>query len=214
MSEEPLKLPLQSDPVTHINACIDPIAVFFMTCASIMSCSTFKVKDKAALVFNKDGNGEVIGACIADYDKEGDNYHYYFSFDAAEIKSIKNAVNFEDFMSPTSNMSFIDVFEYEYEKHYWTALTNNQIIKVFSVCILETIFQWLDINAKEGEVVELVIDGITGNYKFNIDEAEYNSLMAPIAVATVEVIKDVKKMNIQFAEEFKAIAKGSSDTIN
>lgn len=214
LREEPVQLPLVSDPVTHLNAALDPIAVFFMTCASIMSCSTFKVKDKSALVFNKGESGEVIAACIADYDKEGDNYHYYFSFDVAEIKSIKNSVNFGDFASATSNMKFEDVFDYEYEKHYWTALTNKEMIKVFSICILETIYNFLDINAKEGEVVELIIDGVTGNYKFNIDETQYNELFGPIAIASVEVIKDVKKMNIQFAEEFKAIAKGSSDVIN
>ena len=63
---------------------------------------------------------------------------------------------------------------------------------------------------KDGEVVELVIDDYIGRYD-KMTAEQYAAALVPVAIATVETVKDVKKMSIQFSEELKAIAKGSND---
>ena len=75
---------------------------------------------------------------------------------------------------------------------------------------LECLFMWLDTNAKDGEVVELVIDDYIGRYE-QLSPEEYAKKIVPVAIASVETVKDVKKMSIQFSEELKAIAKGCND---
>ena len=76
---------------------------------------------------------------------------------------------------------------------------------------METLYHWLDVNAKADEVVELVIDDYIGKYEDNMSAEDYDKALTPVAVASVEVVKDVKKMSVQFSEELKAIAKGSND---
>ena len=80
------------------------------------------------------------------------------------------------------------------------------------ICAIETLFMWLDSNAQPGETVSLVMDEVTEPFKV-MTLAEYNEKLKPIASANVEVVKDVKKMNITFTDELRTIAKGSSDII-
>ena len=42
-------------------------------------------------------------------------------------------------------------------------------------------------------------------------QKEYNDALKPVAIGSVEIVKDVKKMAIQFGEEMKALAKGCND---
>ena len=44
-----------------------------------------------------------------------------------------------------------------------------------------------------------------------MSDEEYNNSLVVVATGSVEVVKDVKNISIQFGEEMKAIAKGSND---
>ena len=77
--------------------------------------------------------------------------------------------------------------------------------------VFEVLYHWFDVNAKADEIVELVIDDYIGKYSNTMSEEEYNNALTVVATGSVEVVKDVKKISIQFGEEMKAIAKGSND---
>lgn len=211
MEKYPIQLPLVEEPNSHSIPAVDFFNVLMITSAAIMSTELFKNKDKSALVFNKSDNGEVIAACISTYDKEGDNYYYSFTFDSEEVKSIKDKINFTDFKTE-NNMTFEQVFNYVYLRYHNLGISDINVIRQMVICAIETIFMWLDSNAQPGETVSLVMDEVTEPFKV-MTLAEYNEKLKPIASANVEVVKDVKKMNITFTDELRTIAKGSSDII-
>lgn len=206
-----VQIGLNPNPETHACTSVDIFGCLMMGCAQAMSNEKFKNKDKSALVFNKADNGEVIAAVISDYDKEGENYFYNITFDSADVKGIKNVINYRDFIDKNRNLNFGQLVNAAYCTQHNTAVTDYNVLDIMIICAWETLYQWLDLNAKDGEIVELVIDDYIGRYEFNLSEEEYLSRFKPVAIASVETSKDVKKMSIQFAEELKAIAKGSND---
>lgn len=205
-----VQIGLNPDPETNNNSSIDIFGALMTGCAMAMSNAQFKNKDKSALVFNKSDNGEVICACISEYDTEGENYFYNFSFEPEDIKGIKNIVNYKDFVVKETNMSFEKVVNTAYCKAHNIAVTDDGVLDVLIISALECIYQWLDMNAKDGEIIQLVIDDNLGQYKM-MSAKEYADILKPVAIASVETNKDTKKMSIQFAEELKAIAKGNND---
>ena len=192
------------------NSSVDTFGALMMAIANALSCEKFKNKDKSALVFNKSDNGEIIAAAISDYDKEGENYFYNITFDPEDIKGIKNVINYRDFKDDSKNLNFAQLVNAAYCASHNIAISDYGVLDVLIITALECIHRWLDTNAVDGEVVELVIDDYIGRYEFMSAE-EYNSKLVPVATATVETNKDIKKMSIQFSEELKAIAKGSND---
>lgn len=213
--QEPVvvQIGLNPDPETNSCSSVDIFGSLMMGCAQAMSCDKFKVKDKAALVFNKADNGEVIAAVISDYDKDGENYFYNITFDPADLKGIKenNIINYRDFVDKNRSLNFAQLVNAAYCAAHNIAITDYNVIDVMIISALECLYQWLDLNAKDGEVVELIIDDYIGRFEFGMSEEEYNKRLVPVAIATVETNKDIKKMSIQFSEELKAIAKGSND---
>ena len=57
----------------------------------------------------------------------------------------------------------------------------------------------------------LVIDDYIGRYEPMTPE-KYENAISIAAIASVETVKDIKTMSIQFSEELKAIAKGNGDS--
>ena len=212
METFPVDVGIAPEPYSHSIPAVDFFNVLLITCAAIMSTEKFKNKDKSALVFNKSDNGEIIAACISTYDKEGDNYYYNFSFDPEEIKGIKDKTNFSDYKTDGNNMTFCQVFNYVYLRYHNLAITDVKVVNAMSIIAVETIYWWLDSNAQPGEVISLTFDEVTEPFT-QCTAAEYNEKLKPIATANVEVVKDVKKMNIVFTDELRTIAKGSSDIL-
>lgn len=182
------------------------------TIADIFSTAFFKCKSKTALVFQKE-SGEMIAAAISDYDADGENYFYNITFDPTEIANIPKdkIVNYTDFLDESRNMKYWQIFNTVICVSHNYAISDEDMVNLLTIQVFETLFHWLDVNAKADEVVELVIDDYIGKYQENLSEEEYNKQLTPVATASVEVVKDVKKMSIQFSEELKAIAKGSND---
>lgn len=205
-----VQIGLNPDPVSNGNSSVDTFGSLMMACANAMASEKFKNKDKSALVFNKADNGEIIAACISEYDEEGENYFYNFTFNPEDIKGIKNIVNFRDFVDEQRNITFPQLFNAAYCAAHNIAVSDYNVIDVLIITAFECLFQWLDTNAKDGEVIELVIDDYIGRYE-KMSPEQYTAALVPVATATVETAKDIKKMSIQFAEELKAIAKGSND---
>lgn len=204
-----VQIGLNPDPTYHSNSSVDIFGSFMMACANAMANPVFKNKDKSALVFNTP-NGEIIAALISDYDEEGENYFYNFTFDPENIKGIKNVINFRDFKDEQRQIDFGHLVNAAYITAHSIAVTDYGVLDVLIITALEVIFHWLDTNAKDGEVVELVIDDYIGKFE-QMSAEEYNSKLTPVAIASVETQKDIKKMSIQFSEELKAIAKGNND---
>lgn len=207
-----VELSLISNPKTHFNSSVDVYGNVMKTIADIFSTEFFKQKTKSALVFQKE-SGEMIAAAIADYDPEGENYFFNISFDPNDIKGIAKdrIVNFTDFIDETRNMKYWQIFNTVLCVSHNYAISDEQMVYVLTMQVFETLFHWLDVNAKTDEVVELIIDDYIGKYEDGISAEEYAKSLTPVAIATVEVVKDIKKMSIQFSEELKAIAKGSND---
>lgn len=204
-----VQIGLNPDPKYHSNSSVDIFGALMMACANAMANPVFKNKDKSALVFNT-VNGEIIAALVSDYDEEGENYFYNFTFNPEDIKGIKNVVNFRDYKDDQRQIDFGRLVNAAYCSAHNIAVTDYEVLDVLIITALEVIFQWLDTNAKDGEVVELVIDDYIGKFE-QMSESEYNSKLTPVAIAAVETQKDIKKMSIQFSEELKAIAKGNND---
>lgn len=207
-----VEIGLNPNPKTHFNASTDVFGNVMKVCADIMSTSFFKCKSKSALVFQKD-NGEVIAAVVSDYDPEGENYFYNITFDSADIKSIPKdkIVNYTDFNDERRGMKFWQIFNGILTVSHNYAISDESMIYVLTMVAFEQIFKWLDTNAKSDEVVELVISDYIGKYDDTMTAEAYNAALTPVAICSVEVAKDIKKMSVQFSEELKAIAKGSND---
>lgn len=207
----PVEVGLVEHPQSHSIPAVDIFNVLMETSALIMSSEEFKNKSTSALVFNKSDSGEIIAACISNYDVDGECYYYNFSFDTDEIKGIKNTINFMDYKS-ANGIPFEKLFNYTYLKFHNMGIQDTEVVKALVICALETIFQWLDTNASESEEVTLVMDDVTEPYKI-CTEAEYKEKLKPIAKASVIVNKDIKKMSIEFSDELRTIAKGCSDIV-
>ena len=205
-----VEIGLNPDPVSHSNSSVDIFGALFKACAEAMSTSVFKNKAKSALAFQKADNGEIIAAVVSDYDPEGENYFYNITFDPNDIKGVKNIINYNDFKDEVRNINFKQMVNAAYCTSHNTAISDYNVLDVLIITALECIFQWLDQNAKDGEVVELVIDDYIGKFE-RISTEDYNAALTPVAIAMVETVKDVKKMSIQFSEEVKQIAKGCND---
>lgn len=203
---------LNYDPVSNGNSSVDIFGAVMKAIAVATSSDTFKEnKEKSALVFNKEDNGEMIAACVTEFDEDGDNYNIFITFDQADIAGIKNIVNYKDFNDKKlGDLDFLKLVNTEYMKAHNIAVTDYSVLDVMIITAFESLYQWLDSNAKEGELVELVIDDYCKNYKV-IPYEDYLKELIPVATASVELVKDVKKMVIKFSEELLAIAKGSND---
>lgn len=207
-----VELMLTPNPTTHFNSSTDIIANVIKTVASILSSAFFKCKAKSALVFQKE-TGEIVAAAVSDYDAEGENYFYNITFDPNDIKGIDKSriVNYTDFVDETRNMKFWEIFVAECLTAHNYTVTNEEIIYVLTMEAWNVLFHWLDVNAKPEEVQELNITDYIGKYENGLTAEEYASRLKTVATASVEVIKDTKKMSVQFGEEMKAIAKGCND---
>lgn len=207
-----VQLSLNPAPRSHFNSSVDCFANVIKTCADIMSTSFFKCKAKAALVFQKE-TGEFISACVSDYDADGENYFYNITFDPADIKNISKdkLVNYTDFKDEERNMTYWEIFNNTLCKTYNYAISDEKMIYTLTIQAFETLYHWFDVNAKTDEIVELIIDGYIGVYNDQMSDEEYNNSLVVVATGSVEVVKDVKNISIQFGEEMKAIAKGSND---
>lgn len=201
---------LNPDPATNSFACCDAFGVVMMACASAMASDQFKNKGKSALVFNKDDNGEIIAAVVSDYDAEGENYFYNITFNPDDIKGASVIVDYKNFVSD-NNYNLIQLVNSCYMLQHNIAVPDKSVIDALVISVFESIFKYLDENAKDGEIVNLIIDDYIGRYKPMTAE-EYEKEISVAAIASVETIKDVKKMSIQFSEELKAIAKGNGDS--
>lgn len=207
-----VQIGLNPDPKSNGNSSVDTFGALMMACANAISDKKFKNKDKSALVFNKDDNGEIIAAVISDYDKDGENYFYNIVFDPEEVKNIKsnNVINYKDFIDEERNTNFLQLVNAAYCAAHNIAISDYGVLNTLILTAFECIYNWLDSNAVDGETVELVIDDYIGKFEM-LSAEEYNKRLAPVATAIVETAKDIKKMSIQFSEELKAIAKGSND---
>lgn len=206
-----VELSIIPNPVTHFNSSVDVFGNIMKTIASVLSSPFFKCKSKSALVFQKE-SGEIIAAAISDYDPEGENYFFNISFDVNEIKGISKdkIVNYTDFVEEKRNMKFWEIFNCELMGAHNYSIADKDMVNILVIQAFEVLYHWFDTNAKPDEIVELVIDGYTGKYE-NMTEEEFNNSLKVLAIGSVEVVKDIKKMSIQFGEELKAIAKGSND---
>lgn len=201
---------LNSDSETHANSSVDIFGALMKACAEAMSDKKFKNNDKSALVFNKEDNGEIIAAVISDYDKDGENYFYNITFDPADVKGIKNVINYRDFVDESRNFNFLQMVSASYLVAHNVGISSYDVLDIMIITAFEVIYYWLDQNAKNGETVELIIDDIISKFEL-MSSDEYTKALVPVAIAMVETTKDIKKMSIQFSEELKAIAKGSND---
>ena len=205
-------LGLNYDPQSNGCSSVDIFGALMKAIAVATSADVFKEnKEKSALVFNKADNGEMIAACITEFDENGDNYNISITFDANDLDGIKNVINYKDFSDKKlGDLDFLKLVNTEYMKSHNIAITDYGVLDVLIITAFESIYQWLDTNAKDGEIVELVIDDFNKNYQI-MDLESYKKELTPVATASVEVVKDVKKMAIRFSEELLAIAKGSND---
>lgn len=199
------------NPITHFNSAVDTFGNVMKTIASCLSTSFFKCKAKSALVFQKD-SGEIIAAAISDYDPEGENYFFNITFDANEVKSISKdkIVNYTDFVDEARNMSFWEIYNCDLMTAHNYSISDKDMVYVLTMQVFETLYHWFDTNAKTDDIVELIIDGYIGTYE-TMSAEEYEKSLKVLAIGAVEIVKDVKKMSIQFGEELKAIAKGCND---
>lgn len=217
-----------SSPSTQINECVDTFSALVITIADIMSTPEMKPEDgKAALVFtNTEGIGEMIFACISEFVSEGDegNWYYSFSFDPKDISGIpeKNIHNATD---DEFNYSFKHdgkTYMFNFCTRYGVALNISaglnvtpamSISKQIILCLVKTLRNWLEDQAKEDERVELDIDGVyRTNNGVQISQEEYDRNKVVFATASVEVVKGNKVLGMNFSEEAKQVAKGDNDT--
>lgn len=213
----PITLDCTTDPKDQSNDCTDMYSAMFTAIASIMSNDIMKPKasGKAALVFtNPRSVGEVVMACISEYSEEDGSGNWYFrlSFDPEDIKGIepKNIFN-------ANKLEKIEPFAHHFNaalcQLHSKMLGSIDIINSLAVVAIETLKNWLDSNAEEGTIVELVIND-RKSYKKDMTESEWNDNLITYAIASVEIVKGIKKMSCVFGEELKAIAKGNIDRID
>lgn len=200
---------LNPDPATNSYACCDAFGVVMMACANAMASDQFKNKGKSALVFNKEENGEIIAAVISDYDAEGENYFYNITFNPDDIKGAY-IIDYKNFVSD-NNYDFIQLVNSCYMLQHNIAVSDKAVLDALVISVFECLFKYLDENAKDGEIVYLVIDDYIGRYEPMTPE-KYEDSISIAAIASVETVKDIKTMSIQFSEELKAIAKGNGDS--
>ena len=206
-----VEIAINPNPITHFNSSSDVFPNVIKTIANVLSSAFFKCKAKSALVFQKE-SGEIIAAAISDYDSEGENYFFNITFDANEVKGISKdkIVNYTDFIDEARNMSFWEIFNVELMTAHNYSISDKDMVNILTMQCFETLYRWFDTNAKEGETVELIIDDYIGKFE-TLSEKEYNDALKTVAIGSVEIVKDVKKMAIQFGEEMKALAKGCND---
>ena len=206
-----LQIGLVPNPETHFSSSTDIIPCTFKAIASAFSAPFFKCKADSAIVFNKD-NGEFVAAGIVRYDADGESYKYSVSFDPNDINNIdkSHVVNYGDFIDENRNMNFFEIFISEMLNSHNYGISDKGVISLFIMATFDVIFHWLDVNAKADEVVELDITDYIGVYEI-LTEQEYNERLKTVAIASVEVVKDIKKMSVTFGEEMEEIAKGGSD---
>ena len=207
-----VELSITMNPRTHFNASTDIPCNVLKAVAACMTEDKFKDKQKAALIINKKQTGEFIAAAIADYDAEGECYNYSISFDPQDISGIDNdhKINFTDFHNEKTDMDFHAIFVAELLMAHNYSISNRDMVEAFVTTTFDCLHHWLDMNAKSDEVMELELTDFIGRYT-EMDESQYLSSLKTVAIASVEVVKDVKKMSITFGEEVKNIAKGNAD---
>lgn len=203
---------LDPDEETHSCNSRDSFGATFVAAASAIAEDKFKNKGKSAIVFNKnaeDKNPEFVAALTSEYDEEGENYFYNFTYDPEDISGIENVVDFRDFVSKDA-LLFSNLFDNHYLRSHSIAIMDKSIIEKFVIIVFECIRDYLDTYAVEGDIVEIIIDDTTTPWT-PCTKDEYNASLSPVAIASVEVIKGIKKFSIQFGEKTKAIAKGNGD---
>jgi hypothetical protein len=210
-NEYAVSISLNENPEYHSNSSIDCFGATIKACASAISDQKFKIKEKAALVLTDEATGEVLVAIVSDYDKEGENYFFNITFNSEDIADAKLVENISTFRTTNGNFDFIALFNAEYMKAHNITVVDRNVAAVIIRAVFETIFIWLDQNAVDGEVIKLIITDRLEQYIAGQSAEEYKKSIVPVAICSVETVKDVKKMSIQFAEELKAIAKGNSD---
>lgn len=206
-----VELMLSMNPVSHFCSSSDMFPNVFATIANVLSGKQFKCKCKSALVFNKP-SGEIVAAAISDYDAEGDNYFYNITFDENDIKGIDKShiVNFQDYVDEVDRLKFWEIFNHNLLTSYNYSISDEGMLYVITIQCFEVLYHWLDVNANADEPVSLTITGYIGKYE-PMSEEEYLSKLKVVAIASVEVVKDIKKISIQLGEEMKSIAKGNND---
>lgn len=209
---------MKETPEDHSCDATDNFGVTFMTIASIMAQDAMKPKDgKSALVFTDYTDiNQVIFACIAEYVKDDTgegNWYYSFIFDPKEddLKDIKDenkyvATNAEK-IAP-----FTQLYNAVYRQMHCRGIYNSEIIYRTVMMVISTIRNWLDENAKEGEVTEIVFTDVA-NYSKGLSREDYMNSMLEFATFSVEIVKGQKIMTGQFGETLKAIAKGNGDSV-
>lgn len=202
---------LNENPEYHSNSSIDCFGAVIKACADAMCDQQFKTKSKKALVFNDEHNGgSFIAACVSDYDKDGENYFFNITFDESDIDGAEK-VNSGDFRTTNGNIPFVELFNTAYLKGHNIAVVDTTVANIIIKAVLKTIFSWLDENARDGEIVKLIITDRIEPFVFGLTKEQYMAGVKPVAICSVETNKDIKKMSVQFSEELKAIAKGDSD---
>lgn len=203
------------------NHCCDSTDIFgtlFVAIASLMCKDQFKPTDgKAALVFNDDtteGAGRMLMACISEFVKEENdgNWYFSFSFNPNDIKNIKDE-NIYSFYNLEKIMPFAAAFNNAFIEMHHKMIEQRSIINMLATIIIKCLINWLDSNAKEDTIVELIIDDVL-HYAKNRTDDEYDAAIIDCATLSVTVDKKdgIKVMSGQFGEELKAIAKGNGDS--
>lgn len=207
-----VELSISMNPRTHFNAAVDIPCNVIKAVASCMQQEKFKDKQKAALVINKKATGEFIAAALAEYDNEGECYNYGITFDPQDITGLdkEHCINFTDFLDEKRDMDFHAIFVSELLLAHNYSIANRDMVEAFTTTTFDCLHHWLDVNAKTDEVMELELTDYIGRYT-EMDETQYLNSLKTVAIASVEVVKDVKKMSITYGEEIKNIAKGNAD---
>lgn len=201
------------NPDTQTCEAFDLFGSIFVALSSIMSNDNFKTKEKSAFVItDKKNNNEFILACTADYDEDGDNYFYNCTFDSEDISGInkKNVYSWFDYVD-SRNATFFNLVDANLEHSHAISIIDSKVSEIITICAIKCLYNWLDTQAVEGEVVTLDITDALGNFESPISSEDYKNKLITLATASVEVVKGIKKMSIQFGEELKAIAKGNGD---
>lgn len=191
---------------SYSNDCVDMFDTVIMALAELCAKDKFKAKDKQAIGINGLENGAFIAALLIDYDDEAKCNSFAITFDPLDVKGYE-----------VTNL--IDITEFPYivnETLYGLHRKNINDITIINQMVVTTfkaIHQWLDSNASDGNVVELIIDGAI-DYQDQMSKEEFDANAIEFASAKVQLVNGVKKFSITFGEEIKAIAKGNSDTVS
>ena len=207
-------IPNKTDPTDQTNYAVDMFNGLWLACASALSRDQFKPKEgKAALRFKDPaGAGDCIFAFIAEYVKEGDEGSWMFSgvFNTIdELKTI-DVKNQWDFNAMEKIEPFGSIFNSAIMDISSAALSDIQIINGICISILKSVRSWLETNAKEDAVVEVIFDSPL-KYSPQITAEDYKNSSVEMATASVEIVKGEKIMTVMFGEELREIAKGNAD---